>query len=184
MTFTYAIMAAALAIVPLVTAGTQQSMTKMGDMVKTSATIQQIDTTRRMITFKNEDGTEDTVWAGPDVKRFDELKVGDKVNLMYYESKIFKIRKPGDPPLDVKGGSAVTGTSGVLPGGTMANQTVATVTVKSVDVNAGSITVTTSDGRTIVRKVDDKANLALVQPGDQIDIISTQALLVSVERGK
>jgi hypothetical protein len=164
-------------------ASAQQSITKMGDTIKASVTITGIDSTNRLITFKSDDGTEDTVKAGPDFTRFDELKVGDKVNLTYYESKVYRIRKPGDPPLELqKESAAVTGTSGTLPGATMSAQTVTTVTVKAVDMNVPSITVLTEDGRTVSRKVEDKANLANVQPGDKIDIVSTAALLVSVER--
>jgi Cu/Ag efflux protein CusF len=55
------------------------------------------------------------------------------------------------------------------------------VTVKSVDMNAPSITVTTADGRTLTRKVADKNNLAGVKAGDQIDITYTQGLVVAAE---
>jgi hypothetical protein len=159
-----------------------QAIPQKGEMVRTSATIQQIDVTKRLVTFKNADGTEDTVVAGPEVKRFSELKVGDKVNLTYYESKVFNIRKPGEPPLAIKSGTAVTGTAGQLPGGTVAAQTIRTVTVQAVDPTAGSITVKTDDGRTIVRKVDNKRHLEGVKIGDQVDIVTTEALLVNVER--
>jgi Cu/Ag efflux protein CusF len=180
------IIVAALPIAVGATAGPQQSVSKMGEMVTSTVTIVQIDSTSRMITFRSDDGTEDTVWAGPEVKRFKELKVGDKVNMRYYESTVYKIRKPGDPPLAVnsKADTAVTPGRGAQPGGTVARQTVKTVTVKSVDPNAGSITVTTSDGHTITRKVDDKSRLAGVNPGDRIDIIYTEALLASVEHAK
>jgi Cu/Ag efflux protein CusF len=159
-----------------------QTTTKMGNSVKKTVTIQQIDTTGRFITFKNDDGTEDTVWASPDVKRFDELKVGDKVNLSYYESTVYQVRKPGDPPLTPGSSTATTGTSGTLPGGTSARQTVKTVTVKAVDPTAGTITVTTNDGHSVIRKVEDKTKLTGVQPGDKIDIVYTEAVLISVER--
>jgi hypothetical protein len=184
MRITLSMAAVALAAVGL-SAQSQTSFTKSGEMLKATATIQQIDSTHRIITFKNEDGTEDSVYAGPEVKRFDELKVGDKVTLTYYETTFFKIRKPGDPPLDMKSDTAVTGTSGALPGATVANQTVKTVTVKSVDPTAGVITVTTSDGRVITRKVDEKVkpDLANIKAGDQIDIVYTEAMLASVERG-
>jgi hypothetical protein len=59
-----------------------------------------------------------------------------------------------------------------------------TVTVKSVDTAAGSITVTTEGGRTISRKVDDPSRLNGVKAGDRIDIVYTEALLATVERPK
>jgi len=59
-----------------------------------------------------------------------------------------------------------------------------TVTVKAIDAAAPSVTVTTSDGRTIIRKVEDKKNLTGLKVGDLIDITYTRALLTSIERAK
>jgi Cu/Ag efflux protein CusF len=175
--------AAALFLSVLSAVSAAQTVTRPGETKKITATIQQIDSTSRVLTFKNEDGTEDAVYAGPEVTRFDELKVGDKVNMTYYESTVFTIRKPGDPPLSAgTSGTEITRGSGPLPGATSAKQSISTVTVKSVDPAAGVITVTTAGGRVVTRKVDDKSNLANVKVGDQIDIVSTQALLVNVER--
>src|SRR5262249_3578618 len=137
-----------------------QTKSKMEDKVTVTATIKEIDKTTRMVTFTNPDSSEDVVWAGPEVKRFDELKVGDKVTMTYYASHVYKVRKPGDPPLAAASSAAITPSKGKNPGGSMGVQTTSTVTVKSVDTAAGSITVVTSDGRTVVRKVDDKKALA------------------------
>jgi Cu/Ag efflux protein CusF len=184
MSYKRVLVAAGWLIAGVAVAGAQ-SVTKMGETVKATATIQEIDSTARLITFKSDDGTEDTVWAGPEVKRFDELKVGDKVNMTYYESTVYRIRKPGDPPLPMSSsGTTMTPGSGALPGGTMARQTVRTVTVKEVDPTAGTITVTTADGHVVSRKVEDKSNLAGVKVGDQIDIVYTEAILASIEREK
>src|SRR5688572_33207902 len=70
--------------------------------VSATATIQAIDSTRRMITLKTASGEEDSFAVGPEVKRFDELKVGDTVKLTYRESVVVLLRKPGDPPLTDK----------------------------------------------------------------------------------
>jgi|KBSMisStaDraftv2_1062788.scaffolds.fasta_scaffold743767_1 Cu/Ag efflux protein CusF len=165
------------------TAG-QKTVSKVEDMVKATATIQQIDSTSRMITFRNEDGSEDEVWAGPAVKRFQELKVGDKVTLTYYASRVYKVRRPGDPAPPKSESTTINARPGKTPGGTVANQSTDTVTVKSVNADTGVITVTTSHGHTVSRKVDDKSNLQGVKAGDTIDITYTQALLASVERAK
>ena len=59
-----------------------------------------------------------------------------------------------------------------------------TVTVKSIDPALPSLTVTTPDGRTITRKVDNKKNIEGLAAGDLIDVTYTRALLTSIERGK
>lgn len=164
-------------------ASAQKTVTRPGEKLTVVATIQAIDSTARQITFRNADGSEDTVTAGPDVQRFNELKVGDKVTFTYYESTVYQLRKSGMAKTTTESAAAVPG-GNKLPGGTMSRQTIQTVTVKSVDMTVPSITVTTSDGHTVTRKVDKKSDLEGVKAGDKIDITSSEALLVSVERPK
>jgi hypothetical protein len=151
------------------------------DSVSATATIQAIDSTARRITLKGEKGEEDTFTVGPEVTRFNELKVGDKVKMTYYESLVMQVRKPGQAstPADVQ--AAVSPTRGARPGGTIAAQLTTTVTVKAIDATVPSITVTTADGRTVTRKIEDKKNLEGVSVGDRIDITYTQALVTSIE---
>ena len=149
------------------------------------ATIQAIDATARTVTLRDEKGMEDKFNVGPEVKRFNEFKVGDVVKMTYYESYVLLVRKPGDPaPTKDVTDAALTRAKGSLPAATLAVQDKLTVTVKSIDQAAPSITVTTSDGRTVTRKVEDKKNLTGVKVGDVIDITYTRALIASLERAK
>jgi hypothetical protein len=173
----------ALAVSTVAFAQATKTVTKPGEKITVTATIQAIDSTTRRVTFRNADGTEDTVVAGPEVQRFNELKVGDKVSFTYYESTVYQLRKGGTDKMATESGAIIPGGK-KLPGGTIARQTVQTVTVKSVDMTMGSITVTTADGRTVTRKVDKKSDLEGVKPGDKIDITYTEAVLTSVERPK
>jgi Cu/Ag efflux protein CusF len=161
----------------------QQPVTKLNSVTST-ATIQAIDSTTRRVTLRNAEGEEDSFTVGPAVTRFNELKVGDKVKMTYYESLVFQLRKPGEKASPASDDAAFTRAKGALPGGTLATQEHRTVTVKAVDPKVPSITVTTEDGRTVTRKIDDKKNLEGVKPGDRIDITYTQAILTSVERAQ
>jgi Cu/Ag efflux protein CusF len=160
-----------------------QTVTK-AEVQKASVTITAIDTLSRTITVKGDDGKEDTIWAPPEMARFNELKVGDRVNLTYAESLVFQLRKPGAASQKPSETAAVAATGTALPGAKAARQVTTTVTVKSVDPAVPSITVTTADGRTVTRKIADKANLQGVAPGDRIDITYTEAILANVERAK
>jgi Cu/Ag efflux protein CusF len=175
--------AAAVFAAGAVLASAQTSITKPGAMQKGVATIMEIDAATRLIKFKKDDGTETSLFAPKEVARFNELKVGDRVNYMFYESTTYQIQKPGAKPMAEAASKAVTGTAGAL-GGTVGKQTKSSVTVKSVDMAASSLTVTGSDGRTITTKVANKAHLEGVKPGDRIDITYTEALLVTVDRAK
>jgi hypothetical protein len=180
--------AAVVATLPFAALGQDQAqqraktVTKENQMTAT-VTIRAIDTATRSVTLRAENGDEDTYTVGPDVTRFDQFKVGDKIRATYYESLVFQVRKPG-VPAPTSGAIAAGGRLKDVPGGVVGTQLTTTVTVKAVDVNVPSITVVTADGRTLTRKIAEKKNLEGVNPGDQIDITYTQALLVNAELAK
>jgi Cu/Ag efflux protein CusF len=158
-----------------------QRTVSTGDTQTAVVTIQAIDSTTRSITLRTENGEEDTFQVSPEIKRFDELKVGDRVKLTYTTSTVYQLRKPGQPTGTAGDRSSVTPGNQARPGGTISRQLTTTVTVKAVNMDVPSITVVTSDGRTVTRKVDDKKNLEGVQVGDHIDITYTESLVTSIE---
>jgi Cu/Ag efflux protein CusF len=154
------------------------------NMVKVSATIQAIDATTRTLTLRDDKGNEDTFSVGESVKRFNELKVGQRVNITYYESIVFQLLKPGEKGSGTSVEAALNRAKSELPAGTVAVQDKATVTVKAVDPAVPSITVVTADGRTVTRKIEDKKNIEGVKPGDKIDITFTRAVVTEVQNAK
>jgi hypothetical protein len=73
---------------------------------------------------------------------------------------------------------------GAKPGGVAGTRDTMTVTVQSIDMNTPSITVKTTDGSIVTRRVKDKGNLKNVQVGDTIVITRTQALAIEVKEAK
>ena len=150
--------------------------------VEITAKIEAIDRTERLVTLTDKGGDTETLYCGPEVKRFDELKVGDSVTFRYYESVAMAIRKPGQPSgLPQQTEPTVTRGTGPRPGGTIAQQATASVTVKAIDAKAPSITVLTEDGRTLDFAVENKKNLDGVKPGDKVEITYTQAVTIAVK---
>jgi hypothetical protein len=171
---------AVLVALPLV-ALAQAPVTKT-EAVEITAKIEAIDKTTRLVSLKDQDGEIETIYCGPEVKRFDELKVGDTVTFRYYESVAYEIRKPGQPSsLPAQTGPSVTRGQGARPSGTIAQQETATVTIKAIDAKVPSVTVLTEDGRTMSFKVEDKKNLKDVKVGDKVEVTYTQALMISVK---
>jgi Cu/Ag efflux protein CusF len=155
---------------------TQQASTTV------KSTIEMIDHDTRLITLKGKDGEMQTIYAPPEVRRFDELKVGDKVTFTYKESLVYQIRKPGEPvPPSKTDEPAVVRNATAKPSGSMTQQQTVTVLVKAVDMKAPSLTVQTEDGATHSFKVENKGNLKDVKPGDHVVITYSEALLISVE---
>ena len=171
---------AAVAVLATPARAAQKPVTESA-VVSATFVIEAIDHTSRAVTLKAADGSVDTVVCGPDVTRFDALKVGDKVTFRYHESVVFQIRKAGDAAPRAGDNAAVTRTPGAKPGGTMSQQLTARVTVEAIDMKVPSVRVKTDDGRKITAKVEDAKNLAGVKVGDHVEITYTQALAISVQ---
>ena len=78
----------------------QPAITK-GTTMSSTATILAIDSTARVITLRDSSGLEDVYTVGPEVQRFNELKVGDSVKTTYYSQPCCRFasraRRPGRP---------------------------------------------------------------------------------------
>jgi hypothetical protein len=153
------------------------------DMVVVTARIGAIDHDNRLVTLADPNGTTETIQLGPDVDRFDELKVGDSVTLRYYDSLVCIVRKAGestDRPATTSG-PVLSGGRGKRPSATLTRQLRATVSVAAIDRTVPSLTVLTDDGRTLSFKVPEKKDIASLRVADQVEITFTRALLISVE---
>jgi Cu/Ag efflux protein CusF len=173
----------AAAILCFTAAALAQKPVSMGGEVTATFTIEAIDHASRIVTLKGEDGMVDDVYCGPEVQRFDALKVGDKVSFRYHESLVTAIRHStaaAKPPES----AAVTRTAGDRPGGTIARQMTAVVTIDAIDAKVPSVTVKTADGRRMSFKVEDPKNLTGYKVGDNVEVTYTQALAVSVTPSK
>jgi hypothetical protein len=159
-----------------------QVKTVRSEMRTETATVEAIEASTRTVTLKKPDGTFVTTVAGPDIKRFGEIKVGDKVNARFYESVVVRLKRPGEPDVDSQT-KATTPSEQVLPGGTKAKQRTITATIAAIDMNTPSITFTGPNGWKYTSKVQDTEALAKVKVGDKVDIVWTEAVLVSVEPG-
>ena len=156
-----------------------QVKTIPAESITATATIEAIDQTTRTLTLRSEDGTYETLQAPAEVKRFSELKVGDKITARYYSSLIVKLKKPGEAAIDVDAG-AITPATGANPGSTLATQRTLTVTITAIDPKVPSITVKGPNGWTYSRKVTDRNALAKVKVGDQLDVTWNDAVLIAV----
>ena len=174
---------AATVVVSMAGPAMAQSKTVKSEMRTETGTIEAIEASTRTVTLKKADGTCVTTVAGPDIARFAELKLGDTVNVRYYDNVVIRVKQPGESDV-ISGAKGTTGSEQVLPGGTRAKQTTITATITAIDPNMPSITFTGPKGWKYSSKVQDTEALAKVKVGDKVDIVWTEAVLVSVERGK
>lgn len=175
-----------LAVLALALAATAQAQVREipGETVTASGTVEAIDHANRVLTLKDdEDGELVTVDVPAGAKRFDEIKVGDKITATYYDNVTVRLKKPGEAPVDTDE-AAVTPGTGARPGGTVAAQRTMTAVVEAIDPKVPSITFKGPRGWKYSRRVKDKKVLELVKVGDQVDFTWTEAVMISVTEPK
>ncbi|HVH29594.1 MAG TPA: hypothetical protein VM818_22755 [Vicinamibacterales bacterium] len=172
---------AAVVLVSMAHTAMAQARTINSQMKTETATVEAIEASTRTVTLKKADGTYVQTVAGPDIKRFAEVKVGDTVNVRYYENVVIRLKLPGEPDV-VKGTGGTTGSEQVLPGGTKTQQLTITATITGIDLNVPSVTFTGPNGWKYTSIVQDKEALAKVNVGNRVDIVWTAAVLVGLER--
>src|SRR5688572_6274013 len=153
-----------------------QSKTIPGESISATVTIEAIEQGTRTLTVKDDKGIYETIQAPPEMKRFSELKVGDKITARYYENVVVRLKKPGEAAVDVDT-AALTRGQGQRAAGTAAVQRTITVSVTAMDPKTSSVTVKGPNGYVYSRKVADKKTFALLKVGDQLDMTWTEAML-------
>jgi hypothetical protein len=148
--------------------------------VTLSGTVATIDHDKRMVNIKKADGSFETVDVPPGAKRFDELKVGDKVSITYNNNVSARLKPPGEAPVNTATGTSTAG-QGERPGGTAAMQRTMTATIDAIDKNAQSITFTGPNGWKYSRHIVDPTVLDKVKVGDKVDITWATDVTVSVQ---
>jgi Cu/Ag efflux protein CusF len=153
----------------------------IAETVKVSATITGIDKASRDVTLKGPQGNEMTVTAGPEVKNFDRLKVGDTVDLQYVEALTLELRKGGGMPVaKSERTDAVSAKKGETPGAAAGRQVKVVAEVVAVDP-AKQVVTLKGPRQTVNLRVADPAQFKSIAKGDQVEATYTQALAVAVE---
>ena len=151
-----------------------------------TATVSAIDAAKRLITLKA-NGREETVEAGPAVRNFAQIKVGDKVDVEYYQSLAAEITKaPASTSHDATV-LASRAAEGASPAGGVGMIYTAIVTVTSVDAATGTVRFTGPEGKereTMAERDVGRAFIAQLKPGDRVEVTYGEALAVAVQPAK
>lgn len=151
--------------------------------VEATATITGIDKATRTVKLKGPKG-EVSVVAGPDVKNFDQLKVGDTVVAQYVEALVVELKKGGGLPVGrTETAGAVGAKPGESPAGGVARQVKLVGDVVKLDAATQTMTLKGAQ-RTVDVKVRDPEQFKLIKVGDQIEATYTEAVAIAVEPKK
>jgi Cu/Ag efflux protein CusF len=150
-------------------------------VVRISASVEAIDPAARTVTLKGPRGRVVTLPVGPQVRNFDQIKVGDYVVVRHFESLALELKKggPGIRERSERAGAA-TAQPGEAPAAGAAQQVTVMADVVAVDAKRQTVTLR-GPKRTVELKLRDPKQVKLVKVGDQVEATYTEALAVSIE---
>jgi Cu/Ag efflux protein CusF len=149
--------------------------------VKITASVEAIDAAARTVTLKGPRGNVVVLPVGPQVKNFDQVKVGDFVVVRYVEALTLELKKGGAGIRERSERSdAAAAKPGERPAGAAARQVTVVADVVAVDRKKMVVTLR-GPKRTLDLKLRDPEQMKLVKVGDQVEATYTEALAVSVE---
>lgn len=151
------------------------------DAVSGTATVQSIDPDDRTVVLLHPDGTTATYECGPDVRNFDQIKVGDQVTATVAESVAIVLIKGSVPPATGSTTAMVRAPLGAKPGGRIVDTVAFTAKVVSIDTADREVTLQLPDGTNQTVKVGPDVDLTDVNPGDDVGVKMTRAFAISVQ---
>jgi hypothetical protein len=145
-----------------------------------------IDARTRVVTVAGADGSNVDVQAGPDVRNFSQLKVGDSVTLEYTAAVALDLQPAGSAAVGVtKSQAGTVPIRGATPGGARSSTIEVVTEVAAVDPVANTIALRGPRGNTqliAVERPDLRAKLPSVKRGDLLKISYTEAVALGIRR--
>jgi hypothetical protein len=150
---------------------------------QSSATVESVDPASRVVGLRDSDGLF-YIEAGPEVRNFEQIRVGDEVNVSYYEAvaAAFRPKSEGNavPQEQVE---AYRAPPGSRPAAAIGHSVTSTVNIQSVDTSFNTVTFKRSDGSVhavAVNSPQGQQFLKSLHPGDNVDVTYTEAVAVAV----
>ena len=144
-----------------------------------------VDKKTRTITFKNKEGESKFV-AGPDIKNFDQIKKGDRVNVNYELAVAIELIKTKSDGIRSKTetNTVTKSKSTEKPSETITNKTTIIADIVEVNREKKLVSVKGPSGKITTVTVKNPALLADVQVGEQVKVIYFDAMAASITTPK
>jgi hypothetical protein len=151
------------------------------DTVTTNATVVSINAKERSLVLQYPNGKTTTYKAGPEVQKFNQIKVGDVVKGTLVEEFALSLAKTGTPQSASVSQTAVAVPNGAKPGVKTVHILSLTAKVLAIDLVGHQATLQLADGRTKIVRVREAVNLADFSPGDTVSVRITETTTTLVE---
>lgn len=149
-----------------------------------TATVTNIDRKTRFVTLRGENGKEFTIEAGPEIRNFDQLKVGHQVTATFQAATALELLPADGAAVGVEtSGSADRAAKGAIPGASAEHAISVTSRLSALDLKNHTVTLTGPDGKQREIKVTDPARQARMEQlkvGQMVRITYVEAIAITV----
>jgi hypothetical protein len=155
------------------------------DVLEVKATIEAIDSKKRVLTLRGTQGRAITLRADRAVKNFEQLKKGDGILVDFVESVAIFIRPAKAPQSSAEARLVTIAPKGAKIGALLAETFALTAIVESLDIKARQMTVKEPHGDRWILPVDKSfKNLDRFRKGEEVVLRVTEAIAINVEKRK
>jgi hypothetical protein len=145
--------------------------------------VERLDPFGRSVTIRTPEGLQHTVYAGRELKAFDELKSGDTVTVRISESVVLAVR-PGAKMTAIEDSTAAAKKSPRASSADVLQQLKAVVKIETVDLDRLMVAYKTADNRNVVRQVADRRLIETLKPGDIAEITYTRERALEITKNR
>lgn len=156
-----------------------------GEVVRVTtldAKVTGIDSAKREVALVSRYGEAFTVQAGPEIKNFNEIRVGDSLKISLKERLLVRMAKPGEKLNDEAWVSGKGAPRGAKPGAQVSSKEQYVGTVTAIDQKKRKVTLKFSDGSTGKFDVRSDIDLSKHHTGEKVLIRLTESLAVSMKK--
>ncbi|WP_454915883.1 hypothetical protein [Xanthobacter sediminis] len=157
------------------------------DVSQVKVSVIAVDADTRQVVLKGPEGNIFTVKAGPAIKKFDEIKVGDTVTITETDAVIVDIAKPeAGAGVGIQVSQAVaTDPNSAKPAGAVIDTIRLTGEIVRLDPDDGTATLKGPEGRLYVvqaKKKEHKDTVKGLKVGDLVQITFNQSIAIAVTK--
>jgi hypothetical protein len=148
-----------------------------------TATVVGIAPETRTVTLKDRKGKVFEVEVGEDARNFDQLKVGDLVTMEYRQAISLSLEKTSGPRSATQQLIEQRSAPGAKPGGTVGREVTVMADVVAINTKTKAVSLKGPQGNTVDVIVEDPEQLKNIRKGDQVKVVYTEAVAISVTPG-
>lgn len=145
------------------------------------AVVTKIDSKTRTVTLKDKDGTLTNFVAGPEIKNFPQIKVGDRLTVTHELAVAIELVKVNNQGVrsEVQTSSQTSAPLGSKPASVISNTTTIIANVVAVDRQKMTVTIKGPKGKNDTYRVKSASLLKDIAVNDEVKIVLYDAMAAS-----